>query len=102
PLTSLTVEKFELRRLFRFDFSLQQQSTQQWDFPNGWPPLNHMMIEGLRKSNDPRMQQKSFILAEKWILANYHVFQTDNAMWEKYDVVSTKPQTGGGGEYNVQ
>ncbi|KHJ76690.1 hypothetical protein OESDEN_23690 [Oesophagostomum dentatum] len=61
-----------------------------------------MMIEGLRKSNDPRMQQKSFILAQKWILANYHVFQTDNVMWEKYDVASIKPQTGGGGEYNVQ
>ncbi|KJH47905.1 alpha,alpha-trehalase [Dictyocaulus viviparus] len=82
--------------------SLQTQSTQQWDFPNGWSPLNHMIVEGLRKSSDPRMQQKAFILAQKWVLANMHVFQADNAMWEKYDVVSSHPRLGMGGEYNVQ
>ncbi|WKX94945.1 hypothetical protein Q1695_011861 [Nippostrongylus brasiliensis] len=82
--------------------SLQFGSTQQWDFPNGWSPLNHMMIEGLRKSDDPRMQQKAFILAQKWVLANLHVFENDQAMWEKYDVSSAKPRLGGGGEYNVQ
>ncbi|KHJ87022.1 alpha,alpha-trehalase [Oesophagostomum dentatum] len=82
--------------------SLQKSSTQQWDFPNGWSPLNHMMIEGLRKSDDPRLQHKALVLAEKWLFANYRVFQADNAMWEKYDVVSTKPRLGAGGEYDVQ
>ncbi|PIO77801.1 alpha,alpha-trehalase [Teladorsagia circumcincta] len=82
--------------------SLQLQSKQQWDFPNGWSPLNHMIIEGLRKSDDPRMQQKSFLLAEKWILSNLHVFESDQVMWEKYDVVSASPRLGGGGEYLVQ
>uniref|UniRef100_A0A0K0DGH4 Trehalase n=1 Tax=Angiostrongylus cantonensis TaxID=6313 RepID=A0A0K0DGH4_ANGCA len=82
--------------------SLQTQSTQQWDFPNGWSPLNHMIIEGLRKSGDPRMQQKAFILAKKWVLANLQVFQADKAMWEKYDVVSSLPKLGRGGEYDVQ
>ncbi|KAJ1362105.1 hypothetical protein KIN20_038424 [Parelaphostrongylus tenuis] len=82
--------------------SLQAQSIQQWDFPNGWSPLNHMIIEGLRKSGDPRMQQKAFMLAKKWVLANLHVFQADKVMWEKYDVVSTEPKLGKGGEYDVQ
>jgi len=27
-------------------------SHQQWDYPNGWPPLNHMIIEGLRRSDN--------------------------------------------------
>ncbi|RCN46893.1 alpha,alpha-trehalase [Ancylostoma caninum] len=82
--------------------SLQKHSGQQWDFPNGWSPLNHMIIEGLRKSDDPRLQQKAFLLAEKWLFANYHVYLADNAMWEKYDVVATKPRLGAGGEYEVQ
>ncbi|VDM65972.1 unnamed protein product [Strongylus vulgaris] len=98
--------KLEETGVFSFSgglpMSMQKQSTQQWDFPNGWPPLNHMMIEGLRKCDDPRMQQKAYVLAEKWILANYKVFQADKAMWEKYDVVATKPRIGGGGEYEVQ
>ncbi|ETN76215.1 alpha,alpha-trehalase, partial [Necator americanus] len=34
--------------------SLQKHSSQQWDYPNGWAPLNHMIIEGLRKSDNPR------------------------------------------------
>lgn len=28
-------------------------TNQQWDYPNGWAPINHMIIEGLRKSNNP-------------------------------------------------
>ncbi|CAJ0604764.1 unnamed protein product [Cylicocyclus nassatus] len=99
-------DKLEEIGVFSFSgglpMSLQKQSTQQWDFPNGWPPLNHMMVEGLRKSDDPRLQQKAYVLAEKWVMANYQVFQADKAMWEKYDVVATKPRLGGGGEYDVQ
>ncbi|VDO77321.1 unnamed protein product [Heligmosomoides polygyrus] len=78
------------------------QGDQQWDFPNGWSPLNHMIVEGLRKSDDPRMQQKAFVLAQKWLLGNLHVFENDQAMWEKYDVVSSEPRLGSGGEYDVQ
>lgn len=38
--------------------SMSQESDQQWDFPNGWSPNNHMIIEGLRKSANPEMQDK--------------------------------------------
>ncbi|CAJ0957592.1 unnamed protein product, partial [Mesorhabditis belari] len=82
--------------------SLERTSNQQWDFPNGWSPLNHMVIEGLRKSGNPRMQRKAFDLAEKWVLSNYRVFVADRAMWEKYNVASGAPRGGGGGEYEVQ
>uniref|UniRef100_A0A915CMD4 Trehalase n=1 Tax=Ditylenchus dipsaci TaxID=166011 RepID=A0A915CMD4_9BILA len=83
--------------------SLNKDSEQQWDYPNGWSPLNHMVIEGLRRSENPIMQQKAFWLAEKWVLSNYRVFMgTRGKMWEKYNVIGTKPEAGVGGEYDVQ
>ncbi|CAD6195854.1 unnamed protein product [Caenorhabditis auriculariae] len=80
--------------------SLQQNSTEQWDYPNSWSPLNHMIIEGLRKSISPLMQQKAYRLAEEWVRVNFETFNQTNAMWEKYNVVSNK--VGHGGEYEVQ
>ncbi|KAE9553557.1 hypothetical protein FO519_003250 [Halicephalobus sp. NKZ332] len=78
-------------------------TTQQWDFPNGWSPLEHMIIEGLRRSSSSKMQEKAYELAENWILTNLFVYQkTDNHMWEKYIVNGSYPQIGSGGEYNVQ
>lgn len=26
-----------------------KESGQQWDYPNAWPPLQHMLIEGRRR-----------------------------------------------------
>lgn len=31
------------------------------------------------------MQEKAFLLAQKWILNNFRVFQKSGVMWEKYD-----------------
>nr|CRZ25273.1 Bm10630 [Brugia malayi] len=50
---------------------------QQWDLPNGWPPLQHIIIEGMRKSDNPEAQ-------------------------EMIDVTGTIPKPGAGGEYDVQ
>lgn len=38
--------------------SLDRKSLEQWDFPNGFGPLNFMVIEGLRKSENPEMQDQ--------------------------------------------
>uniref|UniRef100_A0A915PKZ4 Trehalase n=1 Tax=Setaria digitata TaxID=48799 RepID=A0A915PKZ4_9BILA len=75
---------------------------QQWDLPNGWPPLQHIVIEGMRKSDNPEAQNLAFKLARKWVLANYKVFKKTSKMWEKIDVTGTVPKPGKGGEYNVQ
>ncbi|KAL3078820.1 hypothetical protein niasHS_014602 [Heterodera schachtii] len=80
-------------------------SAQQWDYPNGWPPLNHMIIEGLRRSDNKLMQKKAFWLATKWVLSNYRVYRSEvprGNMWEKYAVNKFKPNKGVGGEYEVQ
>ncbi|GMR33854.1 hypothetical protein PMAYCL1PPCAC_04049 [Pristionchus mayeri] len=82
--------------------SLANHTQEQWDFPNGWSPLNHMVIEGMRKSNNPRLQQAAFSLAQRWVRANLHVFNLDHAMWEKYNVATNEARGGGGGEYEVQ
>jgi len=78
-------------------------TSQQWDFPNGWSPLEHMIIEGLRRSSSSKMQERAYELAEKWVLTNLFVYEkTGNHMWEKYNVEGSYPQTGSGGEYDVQ
>uniref|UniRef100_A0A8R1HK60 Trehalase n=1 Tax=Caenorhabditis japonica TaxID=281687 RepID=A0A8R1HK60_CAEJA len=82
--------------------SMSQESSEQWDFPNGWSPNNHMIIEGLRKSANPEMQDKGFLIASKWVLGNFRVFYETGHMWEKYNVIGSYPQPGSGGEYDVQ
>uniref|UniRef100_A0A914WWR6 Trehalase n=1 Tax=Plectus sambesii TaxID=2011161 RepID=A0A914WWR6_9BILA len=82
--------------------SLVNNTGEQWDFPNGWSPLNHMVIEGLRKSSNPDMQDQAFRIAEKWIQGNYRVFDATKHMYEKYNVIGTVPEPGAGGEYEVQ
>ncbi|XP_053307913.1 trehalase [Spea bombifrons] len=76
-------------------------SGQQWDFPNAWPPLQHMVIEGLEQSSSTKAKEIAFSLAQKWVQTNYEAYKQYNAMFEKYDVEDGgKP--GGGGEYEVQ
>nr|XP_033774450.1 trehalase [Geotrypetes seraphini] len=77
------------------------QSGQQWDFPNAWPPLQHIVIHGLAKSSLPSAQEMAFQLAQNWIRTNFLAYEKYEAMFEKYDVIGDgKP--GGGGEYEVQ
>lgn len=78
-----------------------EASGQQWDLPNAWPPLQHMVIEGLAKSNSSQGRDIAFQLAQHWIRSNYAAFEKYNAMFEKYDV-SGDGKPGGGGEYEVQ
>ncbi|CAJ1064990.1 trehalase [Xyrichtys novacula] len=78
-----------------------RNSGQQWDYPNAWPPLQHMLIEGLSKLPSEEAQELAFDLAQRWIKTNWLAYTKYDAMFEKYDVEGDgKP--GGGGEYEVQ
>nr|CAB3267232.1 trehalase-like [Phallusia mammillata] len=79
-----------------------ENSGEQWDFPNAWPPLVHMIIEGLATSDFPELQDEAFIQAEKWIHGNYKAYVKTGAMFEKYDVTESEGVPGSGGEYDVQ
>ena len=51
------------------------QTGQQWDFPNAWPPLQHMIVVGLEKTGQPKAQAVAFDLAQRWLLNNYVAYQ---------------------------
>ncbi|XP_062329245.1 trehalase [Osmerus eperlanus] len=78
-----------------------QDSGQQWDYPNAWPPLQHMLIEGLSKLPSVEAKEMAFELAQKWIKTNWVAYDKYEAMFEKYDV-NGDGKPGGGGEYEVQ
>ncbi|CAL9684359.1 unnamed protein product [Knipowitschia caucasica] len=78
-----------------------KESGQQWDYPNAWPPLQHMLIEGLSKLPSEDAKQIAQDLAQKWIRTNWMAYTKYEAMFEKYDV-NGDGKPGGGGEYEVQ
>lgn len=78
-----------------------RNSTQQWDFPNCWPPLQAMVIQGLDRTYDITAQLVAYNLASKWVYTNYIGFSRTGTMFEKYDALRLGSQ-GGGGEYKSQ
>jgi hypothetical protein len=81
--------------------STMANSTQQWDFPNGWAPLQHMIIVGLNSTGVPEAVSTARELARRWVLSNYVAYLESGMMNEKYDVLGIG-MTGGGGEYVPQ
>uniref|UniRef100_A0A2P2HXY8 Trehalase n=1 Tax=Hirondellea gigas TaxID=1518452 RepID=A0A2P2HXY8_9CRUS len=80
-----------------------QNTGQQWDFPNAWAPLQHLVVMALRENRDLHEEADaiSLQLAEKWIQSNWQGYEDVKAMFEKYNVeIIGAP--GGGGEYDVQ
>ncbi len=73
-------------------------SGQQWDAPNGWPPLQYVSIIGLR--NAGRFDD-ALRIARKWLSLNDRVFLSSGRMMEKYDVENPN-RPAGGGEYLTQ
>ncbi|XP_072049536.1 trehalase-like isoform X1 [Amphiura filiformis] len=75
----------------------QQNTGEQWDFPNAWPPLQDMLITALDSTSLPKAKELAFQIAQKWITTNWRVYQTEDFMFEKYDV--EKQASGHGGEF---
>lgn len=76
---------------FEYDFGLaacenkQKDITYQWDFPNGWAPLQYIAIEGLRKYN---YSKESFRIALKYVETVTSIYETTGQVWEKYNVLN--------------
>ena len=73
-------------------------SGQQWDAPNGWPPLEWLAIEGVRRSGRADLADAA---AERWLALNRRTYRATGRMTEKYDVVDLSRRAGGG-EYPTQ
>ncbi|XP_055902770.1 trehalase-like [Eupeodes corollae] len=78
-----------------------ESTGEQWDFPNAWPPMQHVIIEALANLRTPEATQMSKELSYKWVRSNYDAYVRTKAMHEKYDA-SVFGGTGGGGEYETQ
>jgi alpha,alpha-trehalase len=74
------------------------QTGEQWDYPNGWAPLQWMAIKGLQAYEHGPLSEK---IATRWLRLNRKVFQETGRMMEKYNVADTT-LPGGGGEYPLQ
>ncbi|XP_046959382.1 uncharacterized protein LOC124529618 [Vanessa cardui] len=78
-----------------------QNSGEQWDFPNAWPPLQSILIGGLEASGNEEAQQLAKEQAQLWIRSNYIGFSLWQKMFEKYNA-EIPGHEGSGGEYLVQ
>lgn len=58
-------------------------SSQQWDFPNAWPPLQAFIIQGLDRTQQKLAQQVAMKLATVWLHTNYKGFSEKSSMFEK-------------------
>ncbi|MEO8561342.1 MAG: alpha,alpha-trehalase TreA [bacterium] len=74
------------------------KSGQQWDSPNGWPPLQWLGTQAVRGygrtdiANDAR---------NRWLALNRRTYRVTGKMTEKYDVMDLSRRAGGG-EYPAQ
>ncbi|HEX6910485.1 MAG TPA: alpha,alpha-trehalase TreF [Longimicrobium sp.] len=73
-------------------------SGQQWDAPNGWPPLQWLAIEGARRYGRADLADRA---RGRWLALNRRVYAATGKMTEKYDVVDPQ-RPAGGGEYPTQ
>ncbi|XP_015117451.1 trehalase [Diachasma alloeum] len=99
-----TVEYLKRRRIGDFmggtPASLDETG-QQWDAPNAWPPLQSIMVQGLRNTGVEPAMSVAKTLATRWLRAMYLGFQKYGKMFEKYD--AREPgKFGAGGEYTCQ
>jgi alpha,alpha-trehalase len=71
---------------------------QQWDAPNGWPPLEWLTMEGVRRYGRGDLADTA---RDRWLDLNRRTYRATGKMTEKYDVVDPTRRAGGG-EYPTQ
>ncbi len=78
--------------------TVEYDNGQQWDAPNGWAPLEWMTIWGLDRCGQKELARD---IAQRWVKLNTDVFKRTGKLMEKYNVVDTHLEAGGG-EYGGQ
>ena len=73
-------------------------SGQQWDAPNGWPPLQWLAMEGARRYGRADVADAA---RGRWLALVRRTYRTTGKMTEKYDVADPS-RPAGGGEYPNQ
>lgn len=79
-----------------------ERTGEQWDYPNAWPPLVGIVIEGIKNLKTKETEELAIKLSAAWLRSNYLGWSTYNeSMFEKYDA-EIPGHRGSGGEYGVQ
>jgi alpha,alpha-trehalase len=73
-------------------------SGQQWDSPNGWPPLQWLGAQAVRAYGRADIADDA---RNRWLALNRRTYRVTGKMTEKYDV-SDLSKRAGGGEYPTQ
>jgi alpha,alpha-trehalase len=76
----------------------EKNTGQQWDSPNGWAPLQWMTIWGLDRNGQEELAKD---ISLRWVKLNKDVYGRTGKLMEKYNVVNTHLDAGGG-EYPGQ
>ena len=71
---------------------------QQWDAPNGWAPLQWVVIAGLRSYDQNDLAAR---IACHWLVNVGDAYRRTGKLVEKYDVIAVG-RGGSGGEYPLQ
>ena len=74
------------------------KSGQQWDSPNGWPPLQWLGAQAARAYGRADVADEA---RTRWLALNRRTFRVTGKMTEKYDVTDLSRRAGGG-EYPAQ
>ena len=74
------------------------ETGQQWDWPNGWAPLQWVAVQGLRDYGHAFLADE---IKQRWIACNRNVYQAEGKLVEKYNVVHPG-QGPTNGEYVLQ
>jgi alpha,alpha-trehalase len=74
------------------------ETGQQWDYPNGWAPLQWVVIRGLLSYGHDALAQE---IARRFVGCVGRTYRTNGRLMEKYNVCEPEA-TAGGGEYAVQ
>lgn len=78
------VIQHELHKKWGIVQSVRFVENLQWDWPNGWAPLQIRTAEGLMRYGYNKLAKR---LVLKWLSSNIRIFKQTGELWEKYDVV---------------
>ena len=77
----------------------EYDSGEQWDFPNGWAPLQWMAVQGFKLYGNDALGNE---IARSWLNMVNAFYQQNHKLIEKYHIACSTPREGGGGEYPLQ
>lgn len=66
------------------------ESGSQWDYPNGWPPLQYFAFAGLKRVG---MEADAKRIAQKFLQLAQKVYKERNSLFEKYNVAEGSADT---------